>query len=361
MTEAVFMGRPLPERWVFGTHPPLAFSRDGRLLASLDIEVVMKGVGQGREAPYAYQKVRLADSTTGRVLRAFGKRAREDTALAFSPDGRCLAARDRDGVVLWEVASGKVRRGVKGVPDGVPALAFSPDGRALAVAEGTAVHVLDADTGKLLGKLEGHEGAVASLVFTPDGKRLISGSADTTALVWNVDPLLGKMTTPAGELAAKELDTAWDSLGDADAEKAFTAILALAASPEKTVEMLSTRLKPVALDARKIDQLIDDLGSARFRTRKAAIEELERLSEAVEPALSRALAAKPSLEVRKRIEGLLTRLSAGMSPEALRAARAVEVLERVGTGEARKLLQSLARGFPDATLTVEARKAIRRR
>src|SRR5262249_43104842 len=146
VAEMGFMGRPLPERWVFGTHPPLAFSRDGRMLASLDIEVGMKAGQNGIEAPYAYQKVRLADSTTGRVLRTFGKKERDDTALAFSPDGRCLATRDREGVVLWEIASGKPRLRIKGLPDGANLLAFSPDSRLLATAAWSAVHVLDPAT-----------------------------------------------------------------------------------------------------------------------------------------------------------------------------------------------------------------------
>jgi RNA polymerase sigma factor (sigma-70 family) len=361
VTDLVFMGRALPERWVIGTHPPLAFSQDGRMLASLDIEVVMKRDGNGNEAPYSYQKVRLADSTTGRVLRTFGKKIREETALAFSLDGQSLATRDREGVVLWEIASAKPRLRIQALPSGIPALAFSPDSRVLATAAWKTVHLLDADTGNLLGKLDGHDGAVSSLAFTPDGKRLISGSADTTALVWNVAPFLARTTTPVAELTAKELDAAWIVLQGTDAEQAFTSILALAASPDKTVEMLRTRLQPIKLDSRKIDQLIVDLGNNRFQTRKAAIEELERLAETVEPTLSRALAAKPSLEVRKRIEALLTRLSTGMSPEALRATRAVEVLERIGSAEARKLLQSLASGFPDATLTLEAKRALDRR
>jgi RNA polymerase sigma factor (sigma-70 family) len=366
-TDLVFRGRALPERWVFGTNPPLAFSPDGRMLASLDNEVAMKADQFGNEAPYAFQKIRLADATTGRVLRSFGKRVREDTAMTFTPDGRCLATRDREGILLWEIASGNPRLHIKGLslhirglPSGIPTVAFSPDSRVLATAAWKTVHLLDADTGKLLAKLDGHDGAVASLTFTSDGKRLISGSADTTAFVWNVAPLVGKSATPASELTAKELDAAWIALQSADAEKAFAAILTLAASPEKTLEMLRTRLQPVQLDARKIDQLIVDLGSARFRTRKVAIEELELLAEAVEPALNRALAGKPSLEVRKRIEALLHRLFSGMSPEALRATRAVEVLERIGSSKARKLLQSLAGGFPDATLTRESRRAFER-
>jgi WD40 repeat protein len=360
VTELVFAGRPLPERWVFGTHPPLAFSHDGRMLASLDINVEIKAGVKNIEAPYAYQKVRLADAATGRVLRSFDKRERDDTVLIFTPEGRCLAAGDRAGIVLWEIASGKPRLRIKGPPEGAFALAFSPDGRLVANAAGRTVCVLDADTGKLLETLEGHDGIVTSVAFTPDGKRLISGSADTTALVWNVIPLLCKTGMPSAELTAKEFETAWTALQDADAEKAFTAMLALAASPEKTVSLFRTHLKPVALEARTIDRLIVDLGNNRFQTRKSAVEELERLAESAEPALTRALADKPTLEVRKRIEALLNRLSSGMSPDALRATRAVEVLERIGTAEARELLRSYVGGFPDATLTIEARRAAER-
>jgi TolA-binding protein len=49
-----------------------------------------------------------------------------------------------------------------------------------------------------------------------------------------------------------------------------------------------------------------------------------------------------------------------MSPENLRAIRCVELLEQLATPEARRILQELAQGFPDARLTQEARISLQR-
>jgi hypothetical protein len=88
--------------------------------------------------------------------------------------------------------------------------------------------------------------------------------------------------------------------------------------------------------------------------------DLEALKDEARPALRRALADNPSAEVRKRLEELLSRPALLPPGEALRRVRAVEVLERLGTPEARRLLGALAGGEPEARLTREAQAALRR-
>jgi len=79
------------------------------------------------------------------------------------------------------------------------------------------------------------------------------------------------------------------------------------------------------------------------------------------PALRRGLAAKPSLEARKRMEDLLEKIEqAPVSGERRQVLRAVEVLERAGTPEARKFLKKLAAGRPGARLTEDAHSALAR-
>src|SRR5204863_8384530 len=70
----------------------------------------------------------------------------------------------------------------------VEALAVSPDGRHLAVAAEPdhTVHLLDMNTGAEVSRFAGHCGRVQRLVFSSQGDRLVSASADTTALVWDV-------------------------------------------------------------------------------------------------------------------------------------------------------------------------------
>jgi len=36
--------------------------------------------------------------------------------------------------------------------------------------------------------LEGHQGPITCLTVSPDGKHFASGSADTTVLVWKIQP-----------------------------------------------------------------------------------------------------------------------------------------------------------------------------
>jgi WD40 repeat protein len=67
-------------------------------------------------------------------------------------------------------------------------IVYSPDGKTLAVLiePFSAVLILDARTGKELGRVKGHEAEITSFAFSPDGNRLATGSADTTALVWDI-------------------------------------------------------------------------------------------------------------------------------------------------------------------------------
>jgi hypothetical protein len=82
-----------------------------------------------------------------------------------------------------------------------------------------------------------------------------------------------------------------------------------------------------------------------------------------EPALTRALANDPSPEARRRIEQLLHQVTEERlypTADQLRAVRAVEVLERIGSPQARRVLAALAGGAPQAQLTVEAQTALER-
>jgi hypothetical protein len=103
---------------------------------------------------------------------------------------------------------------------------------------------------------------------------------------------------------------------------------------------------------------VADLDNERFETRSQATEQLEKLRELAEPILRDALRGKPPLERRRRIERLLEKVATAREtppPDRLRMLRALEALERIGTPEARHLLQQLAQGAPEAWLTQEAK------
>ena len=64
--------------------------------------------------------------------------------------------------------------------------------------------------------------------------------------------------------------------------------------------------------------------------------------------------------MRRVLEGLESERWWQPSPEQARALRAVEVLEHVGTAEAKRVLETLAAGAAEARLTQEARASLRR-
>jgi hypothetical protein len=95
--------------------------------------------------------------------------------------------------------------------------------------------------------------------------------------------------------------------------------------------------------------------------RDKATRELESLGEVAGPVLQGALRGQPSLEVRRRVERLLELLHEQLpTEERLRALRALQVLEHIGTPEARQVLESLAKGAPAARLTREAVASLKR-
>jgi hypothetical protein len=156
----------------------------------------------------------------------------------------------------------------------------------------------------------------------------------------------------------------WTELGTNDPEQADRLTSYLVARPEVAVSLLRRRLQPVCRpEPEQLRRLIADLDHRRFAVRERASRELERLGESVEGALSRARAGRPSAEMRRRLDLLLERLRMLRffpSPERLRLSRAVDVLEQIGSPEARAILAGLARGDPGADLTVEAKAALGR-
>jgi hypothetical protein len=121
------------------------------------------------------------------------------------------------------------------------------------------------------------------------------------------------------------------------------------------------QLRPVAkVDGQRIAVLIRDLDDERFETRENATRELERTREQAAVALREALSTQPPPERRKRIESLLTKLDEPPVGDDLRALRALEIIEAIGTPEACRLLESLGTGAPEAQLTREARASLAR-
>ncbi|MFL5339513.1 MAG: sigma-70 family RNA polymerase sigma factor, partial [Gemmataceae bacterium] len=249
----------------FRIHPATAWgaalSADARVIAAA-----------GQEDRLVY----LWDVATGNERRRFERTVQGSVRLALSSDGRLLAAGDGAGQVqLWDSATGQAlghfdRAGI------LNALTFSPDGTILAAGYDIPEkqeHMIcrwDLATGAELPRWTGHRGSIQCLVFSPDGTRLVSGSYDTTALVWGD-------ASPKSELTAEQREMAFGALAG-DAVTAFCAAALLVRDRDRAVALLKQRLRPSAkVDSAKVAALAGQFDSPQFAARDKAARELERL------------------------------------------------------------------------------------
>jgi hypothetical protein len=144
--------------------------------------------------------------------------------------------------------------------------------------------------------------------------------------------------------------------------QAFDGLSTLVTVPEQAVLFVRERLKPApAPDEKEIATRIAELDSDTFRLRQQAAEALRKIGPTAGPALRKALDARPTVEVARRIEILLDELDrVTLGGDGLRALRAVEILEMIGTREARTILTALSRGAPGAPTTEAAKVALER-
>jgi RNA polymerase sigma factor (sigma-70 family) len=340
--ERIKIDLPTPNGVNYGDCP-LVFSRDGRMLISGSAD-------RANDALYYW------DAATGKQLRSMKQQV---SRLALSPDGRLLVSSGWDRRIhLWDAASATEIR--NWASDG-GAMAFSPDGRLLATGgtEGV-VHVWELATGIERRRFAGHRSGgeehrvfaagVSALTFSADGRTIYSGGGDTTVLAW-------PMYAPAKPGA--DLASGWVDLAGDDPARIQAAIDACLADPRATAEFLKAKLAPImAADPQTTARLIVDLDSSSFSRREHATTELEKLGESALPYLTDHQAQHLSAEGRRRVHSLLDRItSLNATPELRRQLRSMEVLELIGTAEARELIRDVAAGVPQARLTRDARAA----
>jgi WD40 repeat protein len=140
------------------------------------------GVGEAAKAPEGL--VAVLGGPDGHVGQVSG--------LAVSPDGKTLASAGGDKLLLWDLATGAVRHKLLGHQDHVYCVAFSADGRVLAAGDRAgAIKLWDPATGTELRTLIGHAGRVTRIAFSPDGRVLGSTGNDGSVRLW--DAKTGKL------------------------------------------------------------------------------------------------------------------------------------------------------------------------
>ncbi len=150
----------------------VAYSPDGRLLAAGCMD----------------RTVKVWDVATGQVGLSLGGHSELIAKVAFDADGGRLAVGCNDGSIkIWDLASGREAVTLRGHASGVSGVAFEPTGARLASAAGDGtVRIWDVSTPPGLTRLRGHAEKVRGVAFSPDGDRLVTAGADGTVRLWDV-------------------------------------------------------------------------------------------------------------------------------------------------------------------------------
>jgi WD40 repeat protein/CHAT domain-containing protein/tetratricopeptide (TPR) repeat protein len=133
-------------------------------------------------------KVRLWDTTTGRLHAELNISGSALYCLALSPDGATLAAGGlAPGIAIWDLPSGKRLLRLNDSKRTARALVYSADGKRLVVADaGGEVHIYDTRDYSRTAVLKKHKGAVQAVALSPDGRLLATGGADRTVHLWDL-------------------------------------------------------------------------------------------------------------------------------------------------------------------------------
>jgi WD40 repeat protein len=166
----------------------LAFSPDGRMLAAASLSA---GVPPGGGPTWLTGggTVELWEVATGKVRATFQARGGQFIrAVAFRPGGRTLAWGKEDGTIdLQDLGPRRQRATLRGPRHAISGVAFSPDGTVLASAGWDhTVRLWDLASRKEKAALRWHRTVVWSVAFSPDGRTLASTDADDRVMLWDV-------------------------------------------------------------------------------------------------------------------------------------------------------------------------------
>jgi RNA polymerase sigma factor (sigma-70 family) len=145
--------------------------------------------------------IHIWDVATGKQVRELADIKGFINAVAFSPDGKLLAAAgdpmvaapaaDRHGeICIWDFETAKEKSRLRGHEHGVSSLAFSPDGKTVAsTGSDQHIRVWDVASAKELGSVQASRSLLHSVAFAPDGRGLASGGDENAVKLWDLPSL----------------------------------------------------------------------------------------------------------------------------------------------------------------------------
>jgi len=255
---------------------------------------------------------------TGRLLAG-------SVSRSVKPQGR------ETTLAIWETLGGLPILCIPIKSNSYPAV-FSRDGRLVAFVDSDELQLWDLATRREVWRKSDPLRAVASLAFAPDGRTLAVGYNDTTILIWNL-PQPEKQTS----ISESERDSVWADLASPDPTKGHAAMWRLIDDPKTAIPLVRERLLPAPAAAEAVRMLVKDLGHADFKEREAAAKRLREMGRAAQPELRAALKAESRPEAKRRLESMAAVYES--DEERRRVSRAVAALERIGTADARRVLE----------------------
>jgi hypothetical protein len=316
--------------------PILGLSQDGRFLATHS-EVGIESVPQSQIRPqwlrlnpkafavtiFDLRQERIYSKIPSCMVRTENFFVNAASGVQFHPNDRsCLTITPLGGIQCWELASGQER--------------FSLPGTAKVNFAVTAS-------------------------ISPDG-RLFATIGPAGIIVWSFEKIAGQ--SGPEQLSRTKLQSLWEEFTAYDARKSYAAMCKLAACPNAPPFIAEVAPRKTELSSR-VNKAIGNLGAAQFSTREQATADLIGVGDAARVTLNLELAKdNVSAEAARRIRQILAKLQPRIvgpaSLDELHAARVAELLELIGSKDARELLKKYAADFGGEPLGREAKESLGR-
>lgn len=127
------------------------------------------------------------DANTGETVGRIPSGFNITSSITISPDGESVAITTTDETLTLYDINGRALKRFAAHTDGLLSVAFSNDGQRLVTgSRDTTIIVWDIASGELIRRYEGHTDGVNSVTFAPGGQRIVSGSDDGTVIIWDV-------------------------------------------------------------------------------------------------------------------------------------------------------------------------------